>query len=310
MTRLEFNAARDARSPWRFGRFDGRTGNRRLLFGRMFEDPAIEQSLFSPGNRVFCIASAGCTAFELARHGCHVTAIDINPVQISYVRRRASGGRVEQGSTDRGLAVARKFTRLLGVRRTTLEAFAGLDDATVQLDFWREHFDRPLLKATIRLALSRSVLRFPFASPFVRSLPVQFGDILWSRVERGIGLHPNRTNPFAALLFLGAVAPTATEPLDDGACLELMCGDAADFLERCPAHSFHGFTLSNILDGAPTEYAGRLVCAVQRAAVPDAIVVIRSFAEPHDDEESDRAAGDRSFLWGRIAVQRAEEWSS
>ena len=37
-----------------------------LLFGRMYEDVAIEREAFLPGSRVFSIASSGCTAMALA----------------------------------------------------------------------------------------------------------------------------------------------------------------------------------------------------------------------------------------------------
>ena len=72
-------------SPWRRGRLAARAGQPELLFGRMYEDRAIELEAFAAGGRVFCIASAGCTAFELAARGDDVTAVDVNPAQVSYV---------------------------------------------------------------------------------------------------------------------------------------------------------------------------------------------------------------------------------
>ncbi|HXJ82209.1 MAG TPA: DUF3419 family protein, partial [Candidatus Methylomirabilis sp.] len=72
---------------WRKGRLDDREGPTEILFGRMYEDSAIELGAFRPGARVFCIASAGCTAIALSqRH--EVIAVDINPAQIAYTRRR------------------------------------------------------------------------------------------------------------------------------------------------------------------------------------------------------------------------------
>jgi hypothetical protein len=44
-------------TPWRAGSFRGATG--RLLFGAMYEDPAIELEAFAAHCRVFCIAGAG-----------------------------------------------------------------------------------------------------------------------------------------------------------------------------------------------------------------------------------------------------------
>jgi hypothetical protein len=40
-------------TPWETGRFDTRKDARRLLFGRMYEDTAIERAAFAPGSRVF-----------------------------------------------------------------------------------------------------------------------------------------------------------------------------------------------------------------------------------------------------------------
>ena len=78
-------------TPWEAGRFDAKGGPKRILFGRMYEDAAIEQAAFRAGGRVFCIASAGCTAMASApRH--RVTAVDINPVQLAYAEQRAAGG--------------------------------------------------------------------------------------------------------------------------------------------------------------------------------------------------------------------------
>ena len=56
-------------TPWAAGRFDRRARPRRILFGHMYEDPAIELLAFPPSSRVFCIASAGDMALELARNG-------------------------------------------------------------------------------------------------------------------------------------------------------------------------------------------------------------------------------------------------
>ena len=53
-------------TAWEAGRLDAGRGPPRVLFGRMYEDPEIEHAAFAPGGRVFCIASAGCTAMRLA----------------------------------------------------------------------------------------------------------------------------------------------------------------------------------------------------------------------------------------------------
>ena len=79
-------------TAWRAGRLDAWSGSHRLLFGQMHEDANIERSMFKGKRRVFCIASAGDTAFQLAAEH-DVVACDINPIQLAYAERRAAGGR-------------------------------------------------------------------------------------------------------------------------------------------------------------------------------------------------------------------------
>jgi hypothetical protein len=169
--------------------------------------------------------------------------------------------------------------------------------------------DRPALRRAVQLLLGPATLRLAYAHSFVRSLPPQMGKQLLSRIERGIGLHPNRTNPFAAPLFLGKDSLSSSAPIPPLDSLDIVCADAADFLEQCPAGTFHGFALSNILDGAGRAYADRLWRAVRHAASFDAQVIVRSFAEPQNDEERTQAAADRSFLWGRVSIRRFDEIS-
>ncbi|WP_354644728.1 DUF3419 family protein [Kitasatospora camelliae] len=80
-------------TPWSEGRLlAGPAGRPRILFGRMYEDPAVELAAFPPGSRVLCIASAGDTAAALAAAGHEVTALDLNPAQLAYARARLEGG--------------------------------------------------------------------------------------------------------------------------------------------------------------------------------------------------------------------------
>ena len=58
----------DGSAPaWERGRLDARRGPGALLFGCTFEDVAIERAAFKLPGRLFCIASAGCTAMALAK---------------------------------------------------------------------------------------------------------------------------------------------------------------------------------------------------------------------------------------------------
>ena len=44
-------------TPWDAGRFDTKRGPKQVLFGRMYEDVAIEEAAFVPRGRVFCMGS-------------------------------------------------------------------------------------------------------------------------------------------------------------------------------------------------------------------------------------------------------------
>ena len=287
-------------TPWDAGRFDRRTGPRRILFGHMYEDPAIELRAFPLGSRVFCIASAGDMALELARSHT-VTAVDINPVQLSYARARLAGAPAERGSAERLLDLGRSLLPLLGWRRPVLEAFLQMDDPVEQLEFWRRNLDTRRFRAGVDLLLSFTALRSAYASPFLEALPPRFGRVMRARMERCFGRHPNADNPFARALLQGEFPPSFGATPSE---VELACADAADFLELCPPASFDAFTLSNILDGATVSYRERLLAAVQRAAAPGAVVVLRSFGEPASEMATNVAGDDRSMLWGIVDVQR------
>jgi S-adenosylmethionine:diacylglycerol 3-amino-3-carboxypropyl transferase len=284
-------------TAWQGGRVDGRPGPPELLFGRMYEDSALERTAFAPGSRVFCIASAGCTAFDLAARGDDVITVDINPAQTQYVRRRLEGEPSQKGTIDRRLDRLRRLAPTLGWRRSELERFCSLEQPDIQLEFWRRKLDTRRFRLALAAAFSPRWLRRTFALPFVAVLPPRFDQILRRRLERGFGRHPNVHNPYAAALLLGRLREATPTPV------RLVTADAAEFLEGCPPQSFDGLTLSNILDGADEAYGARLGAAVRRAAAPGAVTILRSFGEPAGDGEAARAADDRSLIWGSIRVE-------
>jgi len=265
----------------------------------MYEDPAIELRVFPPRSRVFCIASAGDMALELARSH-EVTAVDINPVQLAYARARVDGAPADRGTAERLLDLGRRLLPLAGWRRPLLEAFLSLENPAEQLDFWRRNLDTRRFRAGVDLLLSFTALRRAYAAAFLEVLPPRFGRVIRSRMERCFGRHPNAGNPFARALLLGEFAgPIGTPPKD----VALACADAAEFLEQCQPGRFDAFTLSNILDGAPESYRQRLMAAVERAATPRAVVVLRSFGEPTPEVKTNVAGDDRSMLWGVVEVR-------
>jgi S-adenosylmethionine:diacylglycerol 3-amino-3-carboxypropyl transferase len=286
-------------TAWERGRFDARSGASKVLFGRMYEDAEIELGAFPPGGRVFCIASAGCTAMRLAeRH--EVVAVDINPRQLAYAARRLAGGPAVRGTAERVMGFGRAFAPLVGWRTGRVRAFLDLDDPAEQMDFWRRHLDTRRFRAAFDALLSVTVLGAVYASPFLGFLPPRLGAVMRSRMERCFALHPNRTNPYARALLLGELSDAP--PRHPGK-IQLVHADAAAWLEGQPSGSFDGFTLSNILDGADETYRRRLFAAVERAAAPGAVRVLRSFAEPREELPSNRAALDRAMLWGVVDVR-------
>lgn len=286
-----------ANTPWERGRFDGRVAPRRLLFGHMYEDPTVEGRAFTPGGRVFCIASAGDTALALAeRHP--VVAVDINPVQLAYARGRLEGAPAQTGTAERVMSVGRSLLPLAGWHPATVREFLALDSTEAQLAFWHAHLDTRRFRAGVDLLLSLTGLRQIYASSFLSVLPLRFGAVMRARMERCFARHPNATNPHARALLLGEY-PTAPRPRHP---VELVCADAAGYLESVPAGSFDGFALSNVLDGAPTGYRARLLAAVRRAGRPGSRMVLRSFAEPSGPSTTNLAAEDRSMLWGLVEV--------
>lgn len=289
-------------TAWDRGRLDARAAPSELLFGRMHEDCSIELGVFPPGSRVFSIASAGCTAMALAR-GREVVAVDVNPVQVAYTRERFSGGPISRGAAERLMGFGRALAPFVGWRRSRVREFLDLDNPSEQIAFWRRRLNTRRFRAAMTAALSRTVLGLLYAPALLECVPDQFGKVMHGRMERGFARHSNRDNPYARAFLLGDHPPALPPP--EAKNIQLVHADAADFLERAPAESFDGFTLSNILDGADPAYRQRLSAAVARAAAPGALMVIRSFAEPATASTSNRAAEDRAMIWGTVEVKPA-----
>jgi S-adenosylmethionine:diacylglycerol 3-amino-3-carboxypropyl transferase len=291
-----------ADNVWERGRFDARPGPQAVLFGRMYEDAAIEAGAFRPGGRVMCIASAGCTAMSLAgRH--EVVAVDINAAQLAYAARRFAGAPCLRGTAERVMDLGRRLAPLAGWLPQRLHAFLELADTAQQTAYWNRHLNTQRFRMAFDALLSVAALRAVYAAPFLDFLPHRLGPVLRARMERCIATHPNRDNPYARALLLGELGDTAPPPAARD--IRLVHADAAAFLEAAPARSFDGFALSNILDGTMAVYERRLMIAVRHAARDNAIVVLRSFREGVATDPANHASADRSMLWGMVTVRAA-----
>jgi len=297
-------AVSTAVTVWERGRLDARVGPRQVLFGRMYEDASIELNAFGPGSRVFCIASAGCTAMKLAPHH-EVVAVDINPVQLAYAERRLNGDPGFRGRAERVMDFARFFAPLAGWWPSRVRAFVELDDPAEQMEYWQQQLNTWRFRAALNGLFSVTALRSVYSSPLLDFLPKRLGVVMRTRMERCFASHPNRTNPYARSLLLGELSPDL--PPTEAKDIRLVHADAAGFLENEPPASFDGFTLSNILDGADEAYRQRLFAAIKRAAAPMATTVLRSFSDADASSPANRATDDRAMLWGSVLVRPAAE---
>lgn len=292
------------RSPWATGRLRG-TGRERLLFGAMYEDAAIEEGVFRGRSAIFAVAASGDTALRLAAADRHVVAVDVNPAQVDHLRRRLRGEPRRQGAVDRLLTAARALAPVAGWTRSRLRRFLELDDVRTQRRVFDEVLDTVRFRLLVDAALRPTALLRAYRPEFVGFLPARFGPVVRSRLHRGIATHPNRTNPYARLLFAGEPPAVAPPPADH---LDVRQGDAVAYLESQPPARFDGFTLSNILDGPDGTVRARLATAIRHAATDDALVVLRSFREPVDTDAASWAARDRSMIWGTVAVVEASRF--
>ncbi len=306
-----------AGTPWRAGRLlAGPAGRPRVLFGRMYEDPAVELAAFPPpgtGARVLCIASAGDTAAALAAAGYEVTAIDLNPAQLAYARDRLAGGApAATGTAERltGLGRATAAALLPGWRPAAVAGFLRLDDPGEQRRRWAAEFDGPGLRLLAAAALRPAGALATVLRPGFRCVvPRGFDEVLLRRIARTVARHPNATNDWAWRLLLGrerpgaaAVAAAAAAAAGPGR-VRLVRGEVVEHLERGAAGSYDAVTLSNVVDGPGPRFARRLRAAVEHAVRPGGVAVVRSLREPGPGGPG-QAAEDRSMIWGVVRVVR------
>ncbi|WP_198671672.1 methyltransferase domain-containing protein, partial [Desertihabitans aurantiacus] len=97
-------------TPWQHGRLT-RFGPPQVLFGRSHEDERVELAAFGAPGRVCVIAGPGELAAACVAAGHRVTAVDINPHQLAYARRRLASAPPVRGSAEHLLTVGRTLLR-------------------------------------------------------------------------------------------------------------------------------------------------------------------------------------------------------
>lgn len=292
-------AAAAQETPWQRGRLV-RFGPPRVLFGRSYEDQRIELAAFGAPGRVCVIASSGEVAAACAAAGHQVTAVDVNPHQLAYARRRLGGGESVRGSAESLMTAGRSMLRPVApgwrLRRLwPVLQTAGPEEA---LAYWRRDLDTRVVRWLVAGALRPGTFTARMLTEeFGRFIPRRFDDILRARVARGLGRHGMRDNRFAWRLLSGEEQPGWRLPDADADQVTWLVQDVAGHLESVPAGHYDALSLSNVLDGAPPEYGARLKVAVRHAVRPGGAVVLRSLAEPAPGDAG-LAAEDAAMIWG------------
>ena len=252
-------------TPWAAGRFDARARSAEDSLRPHVRGSAIEQPRLLPAGA--SSASPRRAAWRWRSHrAIAVTAVDINPVQLAYAEQRAAGGPMRIGRPSASSALGRRLMAPFGWRRRPCGRFSP-SNSRGQMAFWHRHLNTAGFRVAADLLLSLAWLRL-VSTPcrFSRSCrPLRPGDAprlerCWTRIRTA----PIRTLARCSSASFRHARRPAAEPI------RFVCADAASFLESCPPGSFDGFTLSNILDGAPASYRQRLFAAIRHAGTPEA----------------------------------------
>lgn len=296
-----------ARTPWRSGTLI-RRGRARVLFGWSYEDERIELEAFArpAGGRVCVIAAAGETAAACAAAEHEVTAVDINPRQLDYCRRRLAGATAQAGLAETGMNAGRSALGLVAPawRQAALVAALGAVEPDVAEAYWRERLDHGAFPVLLRSLVGSGGVALRGLNPaLARAVPPRFDRVVRARIGHGLGRHGFAANRFAWRLLAGVDLPGWTMPTVTAADppVELIQADVAEHLESVPPGHYAGVSLSNVLDGADSRFATRLRTAATRALAPGGAIVLRSFG---DGADPGCALDDAALLWGSVQVLR------
>ncbi len=292
-----------AGTPWQGGRLV-RFGPPQVLFGRGYEDERIELAAFGAPGRVCVIAGSGEVAAAAAAAGHRVTAVDANPFQLHYARRRVAGAPSVRGSAEALLTLGRSLLRPFSpgwqVRRLLpVLQQAGPAEAA---EYWVSHLDTRVVRWQLAGVLRPGSFTVRMLTEeLARFIPRRFDDVLRWRLARGLARHGMRGNRFAWRLLSGEELPGWRLPVVDAGAISWRVEDVASHLEAVPPGHYDAVALSNVLDGASPDYAARLRVAVRRAVRPGGAVVLRSLAEPAPGDEG-LAGADAAMVWGSVTT--------
>ncbi len=307
------------------------------MFGQVREDVGVERWLVSRHGavgRAVVIASAGCTAISLLDLVSErLTAVDINPAQVEFVRwkvelmRRVELGkfrrelfdgrraRANSGIVDRILATLRWLLHVGVHSRGFVEDFLRMDSVPNQARRFDAEWDTWRWRLATEVAFNPLALRAGYGGEVARALPGSLAQLVRSRVRRTLTGFPANSNGYAwqslagrpgageaGLPYFAREAEYARLRARLGK-LDFACADVAAWLRGQPAESIDFFGLSNVLELTGAERTRGLLREVERTARSGAVVCLRSILPV--------SATDPGWLVGRLrwderASQEAE----
>ena len=146
-------------TAWQSGRFRAaRAGSRKLLFGCMYEDAEIELGAFQPDGRIFCIASAGCTAMRLAVQSLRWWRLTSIPSSLPTCRSVSAAARhsARQRRTHSSIVRAPRASRRVAPTKGTNIPRSGRSRRS-KSSYWRRHLDTRRFRAAFSFLFSRVV---------------------------------------------------------------------------------------------------------------------------------------------------------
>jgi S-adenosylmethionine-diacylglycerol 3-amino-3-carboxypropyl transferase len=276
-----------------------------VRFAVVREDPEIEALLVTRtrAQAVLLVASGGCTALTLAHRfpSLHVTAFDINPLQLEHTRRKAElAARGELASLNvevprpDGVNQCGEFEKLFRVLRGAIEELVA---PRAELSAYFAPATTPTQRAEMveRWATSRywaAAFAVAFNDPLLHAMfgraatqhaaPGSYPSYFQGAFERGLRRDDGPCNPFLQHVLLGAYR-AADAPgyvhVREVPSLELVEGslDNVPQLER-----FGVYSLSNVFDWSDDSVVASWARLLVERARPGAAVIIRQLNNDRD----------------------------